>query len=176
MKLRSEARDKRGAFTLIELLAVLALLGLLAGLVATGVAQAVERARSDRAEAELAVLAAALEEYRRAFGDYPRTDSGAGLLAALLGKKDPGMAPIEARPLLDISRFTVVGGEGDSRLLDPWGLPYAYAYRVPDSGWVNPLYVLCSRGPDGAMAPGLVAGGFPERRAGENADNRYAEP
>ena len=63
-------RDARKAFTLIELLTVIAIIGVLAGLtfaVARGVSG---KARIARAEAELAALATGMEEYRRYFGDY----------------------------------------------------------------------------------------------------------
>lgn len=59
------------AFTLIELLAVIAIIGVLAG-ITFGVVDGVrKRAAISRAKSELAILAQALEGYKRQYGDYP---------------------------------------------------------------------------------------------------------
>lgn len=67
-------RDCRSsAFTLIELLAVMAIIAVLTTF-AFGIIKGVrEHAAVQRAKAELAILAGALEEYRRYYGDYPQT-------------------------------------------------------------------------------------------------------
>ena len=63
-------RDACKAFTLIELLTVITIIGVLAGLT-FGVARGVsDKGRIGRAEAELAALATGMEEYRHYFGDY----------------------------------------------------------------------------------------------------------
>jgi len=161
----------RAGFTLLELLAVLLVVGLLAGMV-IGVGQrAAERGRVARAQAELAVLGAALEAYRLSYGDFPRTDDAVQLLRALLGRRGPDSERMVAgRPLLEAARFTMVG----EVLLDPWGRAYCYAYKSPAGGWTNPGYVLYSAGPDGTQISRLLAGGFPDASAAANLDNIHA--
>jgi prepilin-type N-terminal cleavage/methylation domain-containing protein len=62
---------KRSGFTLIELMAVIAVIAILTG-IAMGTLQYVQdRAERSRAEAEVELLRNAVEEYRLKWGDYP---------------------------------------------------------------------------------------------------------
>jgi general secretion pathway protein G len=163
------ANQNRAAFTLLELLAVIAIVAVLAGL-AIGVGRrATDAGKTARARAELAVLAAALETYRRTHGDYPRTDDAAELLQALLGRRGPTGGATSGRPLIETARFTFDA----TQLLDPWGQPYRYLYKATNP-WLNPGYVLYSPGPDGRDFSRLLAGGFPDTAGEGNADNLYA--
>lgn len=60
------------AFTLLELLTVVAVLAILSGIAIGGVRGARTRAELARARSDLAALVTALEEYKRVFGDYPQ--------------------------------------------------------------------------------------------------------
>ena len=63
--------SKSSAFTLIELLTVIAIIGVLAG-ITFGVVRGVgEQAKINRATTELSALSTGLEEYKRFYGDYP---------------------------------------------------------------------------------------------------------
>lgn len=80
-------------FSLIEILVVISLIALLAGLLvaaAEGLRGGTERRR---AEAEMAVITSALEQYRAHFGDYPSIRSAEvghhDLYAALIGQMAP---------------------------------------------------------------------------------------
>jgi len=174
----------RKGFTIIELLAVIAVIAVLAGIVLRVRDGARERAQRDRAEGELAAMAQALEAYRATFGDYPwgQGDDALVLARALQGDILPdGRAPREVRPLLDLQRFVFGDPEtlepfpadaSPSRavLLDPWGQPYRYRYRSDkdDAAWQRRGYVLLSTGPSGARAteegrreaPGIPADGL----------------
>ena len=173
------ATRQRAAFTLLELLAVIAILSLLAALVLGVGRRAGEAGRVARAKTELAVLAAALENYRGLYGDYPTTDDAARLLQSLLGRRGPSGVAISDRALIDLARFTP-GGSRDpftdpaTVLVDPWVQPYLYVYRTPSAGWVNPGVVLYSIGPDGRDSPVLLPGGIVDSSPPENADNLYA--
>jgi general secretion pathway protein G len=164
------ANPARAAFTLLELLSVIAIIALLAGIVIGAGRRATESGKSARARAELAVLGAALENYKRTYGDYPRTEDEAQLLRALLGRRGPvADAVITGRTLIEADRFTIAGDV----LLDPWGRTYVYAYKTT-TPWSNSSYVLYSAGPDGRENPRLLAGGFPDAAGEGNADNIHA--
>ncbi len=64
----------QAAFTIIELLVVIALIIILAGLVLSTVGYVQKKGARSRAEAEIAAIAAALENYKADNGSYP-TDS-----------------------------------------------------------------------------------------------------
>jgi general secretion pathway protein G len=174
------ANPKRAAFTLLELLVVIALIAILTGLVIGVGRRATESGRVARARAELATLAAALETYRRIHGDYPRTDDAARLLQSLIGRKGAANADITGRSLIEVGRFTVTSSADPfvnpaAVLVDPWGQPYRYAYKtvVP---WTHSGPVLYSCGPDASDFPRLLAGGFPDATQAANADNIHANP
>ncbi|MDQ6717190.1 MAG: type II secretion system major pseudopilin GspG [Gemmatimonadota bacterium] len=108
-------KPRRG-FTLIELMVVLLVIGLLAGLVAPQIIGRVSDARVTTANAQIAMLGVALENYRLDNGSYPTTEQG---LAALRARPTTPPAPTNWRgPYLkkDVPR-------------DPWGR--AYIYRTP---------------------------------------------
>lgn len=149
----------------------------------TGIAIGVGRhalasARLSRARAELMVLSTALESYRAAYGDYPRTSDPKHLLQSLLGRRGPDYAAITGPARLELAKLNLTGGldpftNESAELLDPWDQPYRYAYKSV-TPWSNAGYVLYSAGPDGVASEGLLAGGFPEVAAPANQDNVYA--
>jgi general secretion pathway protein G len=152
-------------FTLSELLVVMAVIAILAGLTFGLMRGATERAHRSQATAELAVLATALESYQRHYGDHPRTASAAELLQALEGRRGPTGLPLEGRIFIEKDRFTTgPDADGVVALLDPWGNPYLYRYEAGDGG-----YVLLSAGPDGEVAVDPL-----DPEAATNADNLYA--
>ena len=101
----SGANYQRAAFTLLELLAVVALLALLSVLLLGAARRIGEVGRIARAKAELAVLAAALENYQRLYGDYPQTDDPAQLLQSLLGRLGPRNNVSSTRSWLTLARY-----------------------------------------------------------------------
>lgn len=197
---QSRRRSSRlAAFTLIELLTVIAIIGVLAA-ITFGVARGVqERAAISQARSELNAIATALESYKRQYGDYPQTgvytaatpptaasatDVAGYLLNALAGKLGPKRAAIDGKAFLDLSQLnlfntTLPAATGNASvangIVDPWGRPYIYSYR--DNGatagdWVNPTYVLLSAGPDGRLA--IPTTGIVDKTAADNADNIYS--
>jgi prepilin-type N-terminal cleavage/methylation domain-containing protein len=66
-----------GGFTLIELLLVTAIIVTLAAFAVAGIFGAKQRAAVARSKAELSLIAQALEDYKRHYGDYPQTGSAA---------------------------------------------------------------------------------------------------
>jgi general secretion pathway protein G len=101
-------------FTLVELLVVLAILGLLVGLVGPQVMKTLGSSKTKTAHIQIAELSGALDIYRLEVGRYPTTDEG---LQALVEK--PGDAKNWNGPYLKKSAVPE----------DPWG--YDYNYRSP---------------------------------------------
>jgi general secretion pathway protein G len=173
------ATPARAAFTLLEVLVVIALVALLSGIVIGVGRRASESGKAARAKAELAALSAALEAYRRTYGDYPQTDDEARLLQALVGKLGPTGAPRQGRAFIETARFATAEqrdpfADASAVLVDPWNRPYVYCYKIPASGWTNPGFVLYSVGSDGRDSPALLSGGYADSSPPENADNLYA--
>jgi general secretion pathway protein G len=118
-------------FTLVELLLVLVILGILAGIVVPKFAGTGERARKQAAAAQLNVFATALDLFEVDNGSYPRGKDG---LQALVVK------PRDASPAWHQYLESVP--------LDPWQHPYVY--ECP--GKHRPTsYDLMSMGPDGRV-------------------------
>lgn len=166
-------------FTLLELLAVITIIAILAGIVIGVGRRAAEAGKTARAKAELAALSAALEAYRGTYGDYPRTDDEAVLVQSLIGKKGPTGTTVAGKSLLETARFTFANSadpftNAGAQLIDPWEHTYVYVYKLPASGWTNSSFVLYSIGPDGADQPALLPGGFPDVASAGNADNIHA--
>jgi len=125
--LRCSPRAQRG-FTLLELLVVLVVLGLLAGIVAPKYFAQLGRSEVKVARAQIEGLAKALDLYRLEIGHYPSTEQG---LQALVSA--PADEPRWTGPYLQ-----------KSLPQDPWGR--AYSYRYPGE---HGEYDLLSMGKDG---------------------------
>lgn len=188
--------DARAAFTLLELLAVLAIVAVLTSVVIGVGRRAVESGRVARAKAELAALAVALESYQRQHGDYPRTTDNAALVQSLIGKLGPSGDTLAhaGRAHLEIAKFTLAlasapdtardpFADTSATLLDPWGQPYRYAYDTRANGWQSHTYLLVSAGTDQRLTlplpvSGLITssyeGALDSEQQPVNTDNLYA--
>lgn len=121
---------KRG-FTLIELLVVVAMLAILMGSVGASVSGAQERAREQKATADVKVISQAIlsyENYERGSGTFELPtlndeDAGADTLSFLLGEgqqaKSGGNIPVLLAAAL----------QGGQKIVDPWGTPYRIRIR-----------------------------------------------
>ena len=125
--------NPQSGLTLIEILVVIIVLGLLAGLVAPRIIGRVSEARTATARTQIELLSVALDNYRLDNGSYPTTEQG---LAALRTRPVSEPQPRNWRgPYL---RKEVPN--------DPWDRPYIY--RSP--GDVNTgSYDLLTHGRDG---------------------------
>jgi general secretion pathway protein G len=125
---------KEKGFTLIELMVVIVILGILAGLVLPRFMGRTEEAKRTKARIQIENLEGALKLYKLDSGTYPTTEQG---LDALVQKPGTGAIPKNWRD----------GGylEKGKVPLDPWGNPYVYL----SPGAKNRDYDLKSLGADG---------------------------
>jgi general secretion pathway protein G len=129
----SPRRPARG-FTLIELMVVIVILGILAGLVLPRFMGRTEEAKKTKAKLQIENLEAALKLYKLDTGMYPGTEQG---LDSLVQKPATGTIPKTWRE----------GGylEKGKIPMDPWGRPYVYV----SPGVKNKDFDLKSLGADG---------------------------
>ena len=109
----SVTNDREQGFTLVELLVVLAILGLLIALVAPAMMRQLGSAKHKIAQQSVERLSGVLDLYRLDVGDYPSTAQG---LTAL--NQNPDVMGWNGPYLKD--------ADG---IIDPWG--HAFQYRYP---------------------------------------------
>jgi general secretion pathway protein G len=76
--MKTTPRKGRPAFTLIELMAVVTIIVILAGLVVGGLGFVTERQAKEKARVQIALLSKAIEEYKLEMGAYPGTSNAFG--------------------------------------------------------------------------------------------------
>ena len=132
---RPRSRAEAG-FTLLEILVVIAILGLLIGLVAPAALRQLGGARISVARQSIERIGSILDLYKLDVGSYPTTDQGLTALA----ERPTGVNNAWNGPY-------VKGGVP----VDPWNHPYTY--RNPSSR-AGHDYDLCSAGPSGTASAG----------------------
>ncbi len=132
MRSSSSIRHRVTGFTLLEMLVVLVIIGLVAGLVGPRLFAKVDSSKIQTAGVQIKLLRGAVESMRMDIGVYPTADQGLDLLAN---------APADTRlrerwkgPYLD-----------EAVPMDPWGNPYQY--RLP--GEDGRPFSIVSLGADG---------------------------
>jgi prepilin-type N-terminal cleavage/methylation domain-containing protein len=85
------------AFTLLELLSVMAILLILSGFAFGMIRGTKQRANLARAKAQLSHLVQALEEYKRHYGDYPQTGASLANSQRVTGTAGPTQTTAQAR-------------------------------------------------------------------------------
>jgi general secretion pathway protein G len=123
---------KNDGFTLLELMIVIAVIGLIATLVATNVSRRFDEAKVSATKVQVKQLGVVLDDFRRLCNFYPTTDQG---LQALVEKPTVGR---------------------DCKNYDPEG--FLKDKKVPKDAWDNDFiyesdgskYVIRSLGADGA--------------------------
>jgi prepilin-type N-terminal cleavage/methylation domain-containing protein len=139
-------------FTLIELLIVIAIIALLAGIVANIAPMAIDKGKRSRAQAEIAAIELALENYKTERGEFPAasipttdtayvTDTtayisaGNALYGALRGG-DPNTPPTATPTFAQNFTYTYFQFKANQvsttppyHMIDPYRRPYGYSSR-----------------------------------------------
>jgi len=137
-------RKEHKAFTLIEILLVIVIIGILSGMVVTRLSGRSREAKVARAQSDMkGNLSLALDLFEHDCGRYPTNDEGLSALVI-----DPGISGWKG---------PYVKGQLSR---DPWGTHYMYSLHSEDSG----RYIISSAGPDGQTGTGddLSFGGIDE--------------
>ena len=132
--LTRSGRSAEHGFTLVELLVVIVIIGLLATIVAINVIPATDKARVEKAKADVATIEQALDQYRLDNLNYPGATEG---LQALMTPPATLAQPARYRR----------GGYIKKLPDDPWGRPYRYA--VPGKSGPFDIYSLGADGQPG---------------------------
>jgi general secretion pathway protein G len=129
MKNKKQGRER--GFTLIEIMIVIIIIGLMAGLVAPKLIGRLTQAKQNAAKAQIALYGTALDAFRLDVGRYPTTEEGLKIL-----REKPAGVDMWKGPYLTKEIST-----------DPWGKPYIY--RSPGEHGDYDLYTLGLDGVEG---------------------------
>ncbi|HXC56387.1 MAG TPA: type II secretion system major pseudopilin GspG [Rhizomicrobium sp.] len=127
-------RHGEDGYTLVELLVVLAILGLLATIATTQVLRYFASAKMSTAHAQIESFSSALDLYKLDMGRYPTSQEGLEALKAKPPTADNWNGPYV---------------KNTTSLNDPWGNPYTYV-----SPGRHGEFDLSSNGPNGATSNG----------------------
>ena len=134
---KDASRDGEQGFTLVEMLVVIAIIGLIMGLIGPRVLNYLSESKVKAAKIQMQSFASALDLFNLDAGRYPSSSEG---LDALV-HRTPGVTAWNG-PYL----------KGGNVPMDPWGHPYLY--RVPGQ---HNAFDIVSLGADGAEGGSGVA-------------------
>lgn len=175
-------RNGRAGFTLIELMAVITIIIILAGLVVGGMAFVTDRQAKEKAKVQIALLSKAIEEYKLDNGTYPPTANKTGTFATSagtstssilfdylfwdsdrdgsggVGDTDQKIYIPELDPATSKQGWTSGTASKTTTIIDPWGNQYCYRTATDSTGKANtgtqnPDFDLWSMGKDGQSNP-----------------------
>ncbi|MEI7721600.1 MAG: type II secretion system protein [Verrucomicrobiota bacterium] len=148
-------RSGQAGFTLVELLVVISIIGMLAGLMSVAIPKAMEAGKKAKVKGELTAIVAAVKAYKQEYGQWPvaksKMDSAADEYSSWYG---PPTQEQESKDLMKILsgdmtvqkegqtmnpkgvRF-LEGAKTDGTFQDPWGKQYSVKMDTNESGGVE---------------------------------------
>ncbi len=146
-----QTRESRAGFTLIEIMAVVVIIGLLSGIVGVAVFAQVDKGRATAAKTQIRNLEGVLELYHMDNSRFPTTEQG---LEALVNRPSGSPEP----------RNYPEGGYMRSETLpvDPWGEPYQYESPGQHNRRSFDLWTLGADGTPGGDGPDADLGNWTE--------------
>jgi len=152
-----------GGFSMVELLVVISIIGLLAGMASYTIPKAMESGKKAKAKGDLMAIVAAVKAYKQEYGQWPATESmstdsagefgawygpskwadttetgssrGKDLMKILSGQNiGTGMGSTWPRPMNPKQIRFLEGAQPDGSYLDPWGTQYCVKMDVNESG------------------------------------------
>ena len=167
--MKMPTRRGSAAFTLIELMTVITIILILAGLVVSGAGFVNDRQANEKARVQIALISKALEEYTLDVGSYPSTgDSadGSGQSAILfkalyfdaLSDTTKKLYLAVLDPAVSKQGWTSGTASATTKIVDPWGIEYRYRTAIKSDGTSNnstqnPDFDLWSSGKDQLTKP-----------------------
>ena len=130
-------RSSQTGFTLVELLVVISIVGMLAGLMSVAIPKAMEGGKKAKAKGELNAIVAAVKAYKQEYGRWPGSVAATSdttfqdadsksLLSALSGTNNALVENPKSVRLLE-------GASSDGTMNDPWGTQYLVAVDSDES-------------------------------------------
>ncbi|MDA8805596.1 type II secretion system protein GspG [Opitutales bacterium] len=166
-----KSKRSQSAFTLVELMVVIVVIGIVGGIIFSGAGYLFEKQAIKQATVEVEVLRVALDEFKREYGDFPETFDNEGEMASFIlfhslygthqlstdteawerveiSESRKNLLPVDKMTLETLSddeseKFNF--SEFDHYLVDPWGEPYIYQFPRQDE---QRGFLLYSKGPD----------------------------
>jgi prepilin-type N-terminal cleavage/methylation domain-containing protein len=182
------------AFTLIELMAVITIIVILAALVVGGLGFVTDRQAKEKAKVQIALISKSLEDYKLDMGEYPPTANKASTVfsapagtstssilfdylywdsdrdgSGVGGDTDQRIYLPELDPVTNKQGWTSGTASKTTKVLDPWGNEYCYrsgkgTTGKENTGTNNPDFDLWSMGKNGKSRPG-------DRKHADSADD-----
>jgi general secretion pathway protein G len=179
--MKTSDRYGRSAFTLVELMAVITIIVILAALVVSGMGFVFERQAKEKARIQMALISKSLEEYKLDTGGYPLTvdtttgsnqsdllfkalyfdsdnDGSGSTVGTTAGDSDQKIYLAELDPATSKQGWTSGAASAKTKIKDPWGNEYRYRSAAgatgPNTNTQNPDFDLWSSGKDGKTEPG----------------------
>jgi len=137
------------AFTLVELLVVVSIIGLLVGLLAAGIPRAMDAGMKAKAKGEATAIVAAVKAYKQEYGRFPgdvtqsnvtfssnSTATVQNLIKVLNGDSTTSLDNSQAANPKGV-RFLEGSKGGTSGLPDPWGNQYIVIVDTGETGGIT---------------------------------------